>query len=92
MRFGVVLGKEGGALSLMLLPYRLFVGGTVGAGEQWVSWIHGRCCPSYRFVINNPNLRGPKCHCSHPSSDQYFGKTISSILHRPHWLPVPSLS
>ena len=74
MRFGVVLGKEGGALPLMLLPYRLFVGGTVGTGEQWVSWVHMvDVARAVEFVIKNPQFTWTgKCHCSHPSSDEVF--------------------
>jgi uncharacterized protein len=94
MRFGVVLGKEGGALPLMALPYRLFVGGKVGSGEQWVSWVHVMdVVHAIVFALRNDTLRGP-VNVTSPSPLQMndFGKTIGSVLHRPHWIPVPALA
>jgi uncharacterized protein (TIGR01777 family) len=94
MRFGVVLGKEGGALPLMALPYRLFVGGKVGSGDQWVSWVHVMdVVRAVVFALKNVTLRGP-VNVTSPSPLQMdeFGKTIGSILHRPHWIPVPSFT
>jgi uncharacterized protein len=94
MRFGVVLGKDGGALPLMALPYRLFVGGKVGSGEQWVSWVHVMdVVHAILFALNNDTLRGP-VNVTSPSPLQMndFGKTIGSVLHRPHLIPVPSLA
>ncbi|MDQ1002533.1 uncharacterized protein (TIGR01777 family) [Neobacillus niacini] len=94
MRFGVVLGKEGGALPLMALPYRLFVGGKVGSGDQWVSWVHVMdVVRAVVFALKNVTLRGP-VNVTSPSPLQMdeFGKTIGLILHRPHWIPVPSFA
>lgn len=93
MRFGVVLGQEGGALPLMVLPYRLFVGGTVGSGRQWVSWVHVTdVVRSILFAIENKVMNGPvNVTAPNPVKMRKFGQTIGSFLHRPHWFPVPAL-
>ena len=94
MRFGVVLGKEGGALPLMALPYKLFAGGTVGSGKQWVSWVHVEdVARAILFAINNGHLQGPVNVTSpSPLHMKDFGKSIGLVLKRPHWLPVPAIA
>ena len=94
MRFGVVLGNEGGALPLMSMPYKLFVGGTVGSGKQWLSWVHvDDLIRAIVFTIGNQKLSGPVNICSpFPMRMKDFGQTIGAVLHRPHWLPMPSFA
>lgn len=94
MRFGVVLGQAGGALPLMVMPYKLFVGGTVGSGEQWVSWVHVMdVVRAITFVIENHRVKGAvNVTAPTPVQMKDFGRTIGTVLNRPHWLPVPSFA
>ncbi|MFC4409675.1 TIGR01777 family oxidoreductase [Chungangia koreensis] len=93
MRFGVVLGNEG-ALPLMVMPYKFFVGGTVGSGNQWVSWVHvDDVVGSILFAAMNNIVYGPVNVTSpNPVQMKAFGQTIGKVLKRPHWLPVPGFA
>ena len=90
-RFGVLLGKEGGALPLMALPYKLFAGGTVGSGEQWVSWVHIHdAARAIVFAVDNRQIRGPfNVTAPNPRRMREFGRELGSALGRPHWFPAP---
>lgn len=93
-RFGILLGKEEGALPLMALPYKLFAGGTVGSGRQWLSWIHVRdAARAVLFAIEHEELTGPfNVAAPNPQRMKAFGKEIGRVLGRPHWIPAPSFA
>lgn len=93
-RFGILLGKNAGALPLMALPYKLFVGGTVGSGRQWVSWVHvSDVARAIQFALQTKELEGPfNVTAPQPERMNEFGKEIGHALHRPHLIPVPALA
>ncbi|MHC8515690.1 TIGR01777 family oxidoreductase [Sporosarcina sp. ITBMC105] len=92
IRFGVVLGKDEGALPLMSMPYKLFVGGKVGSGRQWVSWVHVQDVANAAvFLLEHASAQGVfNITAPFPLRMNDFGKTIGNVLHRPHWLPAPA--
>lgn len=92
MRFGVILGREDGALPRMMLPYKLFVGGTVGNGKQWLSWIHIKdVTKAALFCVDNQSIRGAvNFTAPNPETMKSFGKAIASVMNRPHWMPAPA--
>lgn len=89
-RFGVILGKEG-ALPRMVLPYKMGIGGTVGSGKQWLSWVHiDDVVGMIRFAMDNTEVTGPlNMTAPEPKQMKAFGQTIGESMHRPHWMPVP---
>ncbi len=93
-RFGIILGKGEGALPRIALPYKMFVGGTVGSGEQWMSWVHIKdIARAVHFVAETEGIAGPvNVTAPSPVTMKEFGKTLGTVLGRPHWIPVPSLA
>ncbi|MCA1959478.1 MAG: TIGR01777 family oxidoreductase [Desulfomonile sp.] len=90
-RFGVVLGKDGGALEQMVRPFRLFAGGPIGSGKQWFSWIHVEdLCRAALFVIEHPEISGPVNFCApNPVRNADLADAIGNTLHRPSFIPAP---
>ena len=91
-RFGMVLSNQGGAFPLMKLPYELNVGGKLGSGRQWYSWIHiNDLTRAILYLINNEQATGPfNLTAPFVEHQNLFGYTIARINHKPHWTWVPS--
>lgn len=94
MRIGVVLAKDGGALEKMLTPFKFGVGGTVGSGKQWMSWIAlDDIISIINFFLDNENLRGAfNLTAPTPVTNEEFTKALGKVLNRPTILPIPEFA
>lgn len=94
LRTGIVLGKNGGALSKMLPLFKICLGGKIGQGKQWMSWIHiDDLVGIILFCIDHDNLNGAINGTSpNPVTNQVFTKTLGAILKRPTILPMPKIA
>ena len=91
IRSGVVLSKEAGALQKMLLPFKLGLGGRVGSGEQYMSWISLEDeVRAIDFILNNADINGP-VNLTSPNAvtNTEFTQTLARCLNRPSLLPMP---
>lgn len=90
LRFGVVLSRKGGALPRMLLPFRLGVGGTLGRGRQWMSWVTLEDAVRAICHVLNGNGDGTfNVTAPQPVTNAEFTRTLARALHRPALFPVP---
>jgi uncharacterized protein len=94
VRVGVVLDKEGGALAKMLTPFRLFAGGPVGSGRQWMSWVHyDDLINLFLFAADNIQTRGAlNGTAPNPVTNREFSKALGRVLHRPSFVWTPQLA
>lgn len=91
LRIGVVLGPEGGALAKMVPPFKMFVGGPLGSGTQWMSWVHvDDVCGLIAYALGHP-ISGPvNATAPDPRTMRDFSKALGAALGRPSWAPVPA--
>jgi len=94
LRTGIVLSRDGGALGTMLTPFKLGLGGVVGDGKQWMSWIS---LPDHidaiLFALENENVRGALNSVSpNPVTNQEFTTVMGEVLYRPTFIPVPEFA
>jgi uncharacterized protein (TIGR01777 family) len=94
VRTGIVLSADGGALRSMLLPFKLGLGGIVGSGQQYWSWISlTDIARLYQFAIEDQVLAGPVNGVApHPATNREFTKALGTVLHRPTVFPLPAFA
>ena len=94
LRTGIVLSKDGGALATMLTPFKLGVGGVVGSGKQYMSWVSlDDEVGAIVFVLENDEIHGPvNVVAPDPVTNQEFTKTLGDVLYRPTIFPLPTFA
>jgi uncharacterized protein (TIGR01777 family) len=90
-RFGIVMGDKGGALSQMVPLFKKYIGGPVGSGKQWLSWVHIKdLTEAFVFLLKHPEISGPVNVCSpKPVRNRDLAKSLGKALHRPSFIPAP---
>jgi uncharacterized protein (TIGR01777 family) len=91
LRTGLVLEKSGGALPEMARPFRFFVGGPIGSGRHYMSWIHRHdWIEMVRWIVETPEVAGPvNVTAPHPVTNLQFAHALGRALHRPALVPAP---
>jgi hypothetical protein len=91
IRTGIVLGKRQGALKKMVPPFKMFMGGPLGSGKQWIPWIHIEDeIGLLLFLTENENGRGAfNATAPNPVTMEEFSKALGEVLNRPSWVSVP---
>lgn len=94
VRMGMVLSRQGGALRKMLRPFRLGLGGVMGSGQQWMSWILLSDLVSvFDFLLSHPLIAGfINAVTPHPVKNREFTKILGHVLQRPTLLPLPAFA
>jgi uncharacterized protein len=92
MRFGVILGKGGGALAKMIPAFKSFMGGPIGSGNQWFPWIHlADLMAAILFICEQPQISGPLNFCApNPTRNRELAKALGEVLGRPAIMPAPA--
>lgn len=91
-RTGVVLERAGGALTQMMRPFQLFVGGPIGSGRQYISWIHRHdWIEMLRWIVQTPEVTGPiNATSPEPVTNREFARALGLALRRPGFVPAPA--
>jgi uncharacterized protein len=93
LRTGVVLSKKSGLLPRMSLPIKLYIGGNLGSGKQYIPWLHiDDYTAMVHFLIHNENASGVFNLCAQALPLSVVGKKMAEVYQRPYWLPVPDFA
>jgi uncharacterized protein (TIGR01777 family) len=94
IRTGLVMTTKGGVLPRLMLPFRLFLGGPLGSGQQWYSWIamQDEIRAMLYLLMNDQAAGAYNLTSPEPLRMSEFGKVLASVIHRPYWLPAPEFA
>jgi uncharacterized protein (TIGR01777 family) len=93
-RGAIALTTEGGALTRLMFPFKFFVGGPLGSGKQYISWLHmADQIAATRFLINNSEASGAyNLSSPNPVTNKEFAQTLGKVMGRPSFIPVPEFA